>query len=228
MSLSSYQLVNFFGGPGSGKGTQAFKFSEQYGLTVLGMSSMLKSFIAKYDYPNSPELDRVARIQQRLTNGELVDFEDVKVVMEKDIKRMLESGEKLLFEGFPRNTEQAAWFAQFLEQEKIKTLFIHLTISLDAVLDRIKNRYWIEGSDKPYSSYNEALAACVGQQKPFQRDLDTDTEIIKKRFAIQYTDFKDEILAVMGTSQYIDIVEIDADKSPDAVFADAQKAFNSN
>jgi len=220
VSEISYQLVNFFGAPGSGKGTQVFKLAENYPFKIVGMSSMIKSFIATHDNPNSSEYERVGRIKQKFASGDLVDFEDVKVVIQKDITASLERGEKLLLEGFPRNTDQARWFAGILESHNIKTMFVHLSIELDVILERIKHRFWIEGNEMPFASYNEALKACKPGQEPFQRGLDIDEDIIKKRFAVQYTDFKDEILEIMQNCKAVTVQTIQANQTPKKVCQD--------
>jgi len=222
--MSQYQLINFFGGPGAGKGTQVFKLAESSPFTVLGMSSMIQRFIATHDTLDSVHYDRIARMKECMANGELVDFEDVKVVMIDDISQLLAQQRNLLFEGFPRNEEQARWFADFLDEKQIPTLFIHLEVQLEEVINRIKNRYWVEGTDKPFISYQEALRACPPGTQPFQRELDTDVDITKKRFAVQYADFKDDIIHAMQQAKNVKVVTIQANQNPEAVFAEVQAA----
>ncbi len=206
-----YQLIVLFGPPGSGKGTQALILDSQYQYVQLGMSKMLMEYADKMEDVKS-EHDRIERIQDNFKNGDLVGFEDVVSIMEMNFTENLRRGIQMTLDGFPRTENQAIWLSGLITKEKIKTLFIHFQLPLTTALERIENRYFVNGSKEIYSSYEEALKAAPEGRKPFKRDLDIDKNTVVKRYREQYANEKDEIIKGVINNPFVDILEIDSQK----------------
>ncbi|MGL4758196.1 MAG: nucleoside monophosphate kinase [Patescibacteria group bacterium] len=204
-----YQLIVLFGPPGSGKGTQANILEKDYSYVQLGMSKMLVDYAERMEDVTS-EHERVERIQMNFKNGDLVGFEDVVTIMEMNFTENMRKGLQMTLDGFPRTENQAIWLSGLITKEKIKTLFIHFELGLQTVLDRIENRYFVEGSKEIFSSYEEALKSAPTGTKPFKRELDTDKNIIVKRFNEQYDNDKLEIVQGLVNNPFVEVLNINA------------------
>ena len=205
-----YQLIVLFGPPGSGKGTQAAALDKNESYVQLGMSTMLLNY-TKLNGHTKEESARILRINEQFKSGGLVSFDDVVTIMKEKFKYNLKKGKRMTLDGFPRTENQAIWLSGLITKEKVKTLFIHFDLSLATALKRIQNRYFVPSNKNIYMSYELALVDCKGDEKPFQRDLDKDMEIVKKRYHEQYSMDKDEIIDGLINNSFVDMLDIDAD-----------------
>lgn len=125
-------IVVFLGPPGSGKGTQADILHEQYGFYHFDTGSRLRAEIA-----SGSELGE--RISQYTNAGKLVPID----IIREMIKSFFSStnAERIMFDGYPRNLEQAQVLDESLEEHGLKLDYaIYLEIDEDSLLDRIVNR----------------------------------------------------------------------------------------
>lgn len=125
-------IVVFLGPPGSGKGTQADFLSETYGFTHFDTGSRLRAEIA-----SGSELGR--RIASFTDKGNLVPIEIIRDL----VTTFFVSGnaERVLFDGFPRNLEQAAVLTSSLQDNNLSLhCAIYLQIDSDLLVQRIVNR----------------------------------------------------------------------------------------
>lgn len=122
-----------FGPPGSGKGTQAQRLIEKYGIVHLSTGDMFR-----YELGNNTELGQLAR--SYMDKGQLVP-DSVTISMLK--KRMegdaVEKG--FILDGFPRTIAQSEALDQLLEEKGYKiTALISLVVDEEELVSRLLNR----------------------------------------------------------------------------------------
>ena len=97
--------IVLLGPPGAGKGTQARRLSERYGIELIGTGDLFRDHVR-----NGTELGRLAR--KYMDAGELVP-DDVVVEM---VAQALGSSDGFILDGFPRTTAQAEALERRLEE----------------------------------------------------------------------------------------------------------------
>ncbi len=218
LNTSTLPLIILFGPPGSGKGTQANLICKELDLLNISIGNSVRAFVAKHDFAGSRESSRVDRLKVRLISGELQDFDDVKYIVEAEIKDNISAGKNMLIEGLPRTHEQSLWLADFFTTSDVECLFFHFVLPQEVILQRLSQRYYAPGDENPYSSYQEALNHCKAGQTPIRRKDDEDIEVIKHRLDVQYNDCKDDILKTISECNTVKIIEIDSTPTPDKIF----------
>jgi len=110
-----------FGPPGSGKGTQATHIKEKYGLLHLSTGEMLRHEIAS-------KTALGLEVENFVINGQLVPDELVTEVLKKALAEKLSQGNGFIFDGFPRNGEQAK-----ILEDALSSLNLDITIAINLV-----------------------------------------------------------------------------------------------
>ena len=125
-------IIILFGPPGAGKGTQAQKLVDKYNLKQLSTGDMLREAITEGN-----ELGKKA--SAIMDRGELVSDE----IILSMIREKLESSdsEGFIFDGFPRNLEQAKALDKMLNQLNLSLdLVIEIVVDDEVLISRIENR----------------------------------------------------------------------------------------
>ena len=125
-------IIILFGPPGAGKGTQAQILVERYNLKQLSTGDMLREAIKE-----GSDLGKEAKAI--MDRGELVSDEIILAM----IKEKLENSESqgFIFDGFPRNLEQARALDEILGKLKLELdLVIEIVVKDDVLISRIENR----------------------------------------------------------------------------------------
>ncbi|GAB4144886.1 MAG: adenylate kinase [Patescibacteria group bacterium] len=221
-------MIVLFGPPGCGKGTQANLICKELNLINLSVGSSVRKFVHDNQISDSPDFDRAEKIKAMLNSGELLDFEDVKYIIEGDIKQYISEHRNILIEGLPRTKEQADWLANFFESNGVEVLFFHFVLDEDRVLERLSHRYYVPGNEVPYASYEKALAACPEGVTPTQRKDDMQEDIIRHRYDVQYASCKEGIISTMSTPKDIKVIEIDASPAPDFIFGELSEIIHNH
>lgn len=126
--------IILLGPPGAGKGTQAARLVEQYGMRQLSTGDMLRAAV-KAGTPVGLEAKAV------MERGELVSDEIVSALIDDELKVMgPETG--AIFDGYPRTKQQAKSLEEILAAHG-RTLdhVIELEVNEDALVDRITGRF---------------------------------------------------------------------------------------
>ncbi|MCI0183827.1 adenylate kinase [Sulfoacidibacillus ferrooxidans] len=125
--------VVFLGLPGAGKGTQATKITEDYGIPHIATGDMFRSAI-------SAGTDLGKEVQRYLDAGLLVPDElTIRVV--KDRLEAKDAQKGFLLDGFPRTRPQAEALDQILaELGRPLTKVLYLVVSQDELLRRLTGR----------------------------------------------------------------------------------------
>ncbi len=140
-------ILILFGPPGAGKGTQAQRLVDKHNLKQLSTGDMLREAITE-----GSELGRKA--SSIMDRGELVS-DDVILSMIKD--KIRKSGcDGFIFDGFPRNLEQAKALDKILHELKLRLdLAIEIVVNDEVLINRIENR--AKESKNARSDDNEAV-----------------------------------------------------------------------
>ncbi|MBD3246789.1 MAG: adenylate kinase [Candidatus Omnitrophica bacterium] len=121
--------VVLFGAPGSGKGTQAVKISEHFGIRKISLGDILRAEVAK-------GTDLGNEVKSYMERGVLAPDEVVAKVIEANVS---ENG--FLLDGYPRNRAQAETLDEILEKKQMKIdVFLYLEIDEETIIDRLMNR----------------------------------------------------------------------------------------
>ena len=130
--------IIMFGPPGSGKGTQSKKITEQFGFKHLSTGEMLR-----FEMDQKTELGE--RIRTGMDNGEYVSDNLAIQLIKKSIQKNKDR-EGFVFDGFPRTQGQAKALDILLEQMNYGiSIMIALKVPEDELIRRLKERAKISG-----------------------------------------------------------------------------------
>ena len=122
-----------FGPPGAGKGTYAKMLSEWFNIPVIATGDMLRDAIDK-------ETPLGKKVRNYVQNGKLVPDD----LMERVVAQELDSDDAddgVIFDGFPRNVNQAEMLGQLLRNKNRKIeLVIELNTDDEEIIRRLSNR----------------------------------------------------------------------------------------
>ena len=126
--------IVIFGPPGAGKGTQSKFIAKKYNLFQLSTGELLRNEIN-----NKTELG--SKISAIINSGELVSDNIVSNLIEKFISENTYK-QRLIFDGYPRNINQALNLDKLLKDNNQKKvdIVLKLSVSLETILKRILER----------------------------------------------------------------------------------------
>lgn len=127
----------FFGIQGSGKGTQAKRLVEEFGYYMFEAGGELRKIKA-----SGTELGNT--VASYIDNGELVPFAIIMQVV-KEAVAAVPADQQILFDGIPRDEDQKVAFDQILKEAGREFTCVHILLSKEEAIERIKGRAAIEG-----------------------------------------------------------------------------------
>ncbi|QEK38721.1 adenylate kinase family protein [Candidatus Cytomitobacter primus] len=166
----------FLGPPGSGKGTQALIVSAKLKLDLVSMGDMLRE-----ECESGSVLGN--EINQLISKGNLVPIHIIKDMIHKKVKS---ADHGILFDGIPRNIDQAIFLDDALSDLKQKlSCVIEFQISSEDVINRLKKRYICSDCSAILSIDNNDLACNkCGSFNIEKRDDDISENAIQNRLQI--------------------------------------------
>jgi adenylate kinase len=199
----------FLGPPGSGKGTQAKKLVEKFGMAHIATGDILRQAI-------KDESGLGLAAQKFMDAGELVSDEIILGIIKEELTG---KGNGFIFDGFPRTPAQAVGLDGILSELGLNLDYvISLKVADEAIIDRLVSRRLCKNCGFEFNlktrppKVEGICDRCGGQL--FQRTDDT-VEVINNRLSVyrEKTEPIEDFYRKKGI-----LVEIDGGKDFDEVF----------
>lgn len=172
--------IVLLGPPGAGKGTQAKRIEERYGVVQLSTGDMLRAAVA-----SGSEIGRKAKAI--MDAGQLVPDEVVIALISERIDRP-DAKKGFILDGFPRTTKQAEALDKMLSDKGLKLdHVIELEVDDEALIDRISGRFTCARCgagyhDRYHRPKKDGVCDKCGSTE-FVRRADDKAETVKTRLA---------------------------------------------
>jgi len=210
--------IVLLGAAGAGKGTQAAKLVEAYGLTHISTGDIFRKNVSE-----GTELGLQAK--RYMDEGKLVP-DEVVIAMVKDRLAQPDCDGGFMLDGFPRTLPQAEALDEALESMgKQLNAVVAIEVPRDVLMGRLTSRRQCRACGRIYNVMGEMPAvegvcdSCGGEV--YQRDDDT-VEAATKRLN-DYDAITSQLVPFYSSKGILR--EIDGDRPVDAVFADVQAAL---
>src|SRR5574340_605693 len=170
--------VMLLGAPGAGKGTQAARIVEEFGLVHLSTGDILRKAVADKT-PLGLEAKRY------MDEGGLVPDEVVIGLVKERINQSDAREHGVLFDGFPRTIPQAEALGGALASSGLALdAVVSIDVDLEAIVTRITSRRQCRGCGKIFNVVTDGeLTVCTDcGGEVYQRDDDTEA-VVRKRLA---------------------------------------------
>ncbi|HWI26114.1 MAG TPA: adenylate kinase [Stellaceae bacterium] len=170
--------IILLGPPGAGKGTQAKRLEEKYGLTQLSTGDMLRA-----ERKSGSDLGR--KVQEVMDAGQLVSDDLIIELIAHRIDQ-LEGGKGFILDGFPRTVPQAEALDRMLKEKGLRLdSVIEMTVDEAALVDRIAGRFscakcGASYHDRYHRPKSEGVCDVCGS-RDFVRRADDNPEAVKTR-----------------------------------------------
>ena len=174
--MSELNLI-LLGPPGAGKGTQADKLKDDFGLPYIGTGDLLR----KHKEDGS-ELGREATAY--MDNGDLVPDELVIKMILEEIEDKGADG--FLLDGFPRSVVQADALGEALDEYGRRlTAAVLISVDDELVIKRLSGRRQCSNGHLYHETFDPPKNAgyCDQCGKPLRQRDDDKVEVIQKRLA---------------------------------------------
>jgi len=178
--LTVSQELVFLGAPGAGKGTQAKRLVEKYGIPQISTGDLLRAAVAA-----GTALGKEAK--SYMDRGELVP-DSVVLGMVKERLSQDDCKKGFILDGFPRNVAQAEALDKMLAEMNMPLdIALNLDVPFDDLMKRLTGRRTCKSCGQMYNVYYSPSKVegkcdkCGGEL--FQRDDDKE-ETIKKRLDV--------------------------------------------
>jgi adenylate kinase len=174
--VSELNLI-LLGPPGAGKGTQASRLTEDFGLPYIGTGDLLREHVA-----DCTELGRQAK--EHMDSGALVPDDLVIAMILEKVED--EGDDGFLLDGFPRTVVQADALADELEKmDRRLTAALMISAPDDVVIQRLSGRRQCSEGHLYHVDFDPPKREGVCDQcgKPLRQRADDDPEKVKTRLA---------------------------------------------
>ena len=204
--------IIMLGAPGAGKGTQASRISEKYGIPQISTGDILRSAVRE-----GTELGKKAK--EYMDRGELVPDEIViGIVRERIVQDDCKKG--FILDGFPRTVVQAEALDKMLEELGLSIDYvINIDVPEEEIVKRLTGRRTCRNCQAMYHvifnppKKDNVCDKCGGEL--YQRDDDKEEtirarlEVYKKQTAplIDYYSKKGKLVNIDGTKSIDEIFE---------------------
>jgi adenylate kinase len=168
--------IILFGPPGAGKGTQAQFIVKNYNYFQLSTGDLLRN-------ESKQKTDLGNKIEELITNGKFVSDDIVNTLLKNSINN-LKFKDRIIFDGYPRNIQQAKKLEAILAEfdQKIGHV-IHLNVTRDIIEKRIMGRMTCEKCSMTFNEFfdkNEIELHPCGKDHLVKRKDDNYETVISR------------------------------------------------
>ena len=180
--------IVLFGPPGAGKGTQADNLVNEFNLIKISTGELLRSEVEK-----KSELGN--QIKSIIDSGSLISDD----IIDKLIENLLSdsnSTNRIIFDGYPRNLNQAKNLDKILKKNKQKiSAVISLNVEENLVIKRVMGREICSKCGLTFNKFFKPSSDLHHKCDPkfLKKRADDNENAIKKRFKI----YVDETLPIL-------------------------------
>lgn len=136
MIKSNFEII-LYGGPGSGKGTQAGLLLNKLKATTLNMGAELRKAMTKQD--------AIGReIAKYINAGKIAPLRISQKIIESFLNS-IPSHKRIVFDGYPRTMGQVKTLDVLMAKTNRKTIFVYIKLPMNVAMARLKKRAVLEG-----------------------------------------------------------------------------------
>ena len=208
--------------PGAGKGTQAAKIVEEFGVAHISTGDMFRTAMA-----NKTEMGVLAK--SFIDKGELVPDKVTNGIVKERLAQDDIAEKGFLLDGYPRTIEQAHALDETLKNLDLKLDgVIHIDVNPDSLIERLSGRFICRSCGATYHKvFNptkvEGTCDACGGHDFYQRE-DDKPETVKRRLDVNIA----QGAPIIEHYRKAGIVfDIQGNQDINDVFADIEKAISS-
>lgn len=203
--------------PGAGKGTQAAKIVDTFGLIHISTGDMFRAAIA-----NQTEMGKLAK--SYIDKGELVPDEVTNGIVKERLSQVDIAEKGFLLDGYPRTIEQANALDKTLEELAIGLDgVINIEVDPACLLDRLSGRIIHKETGETFHKVFNPPIGNYNEEDYYQRE-DDKPETVKRRLDVNIAQ-GEPILKHYAEKQLV--YNIEGNQEIDAVFEAVKKVISS-
>lgn len=203
--------------PGAGKGTQAAKIVERFGVAHISTGDMFRAAMA-----NQTEMGLLAK--SYIDKGELVPDEVTNGIVKERLAQDDIAEKGFLLDGYPRTLEQAYALDQTLADLNISLDgVINIDVNPNSLLERLSGRIIHKVTGETFHRVFNPPAGDYNEDDYYQRE-DDKPETVKRRLDVNIAQ-GEPILAHYREKNLV--YDVQGNQEIDAVFADVEKVISS-
>ena len=201
--------------PGAGKGTQAAKIVEEFGVAHISTGDMFRAAMA-----NKTEMGVLAK--SYIDKGELVPDEVTNGIVKERLAESDIAEKGFLLDGYPRTIEQAYALDETLKALGLKLDgVINIEVNPDSLVERLSGRIIHKETGETFHKVFNPPVGDYNEDDYYQRE-DDKPETVKRRVDVNIA----QGAPIIEHYRKAGIVsDIQGNQEIDAVFADIEKAI---
>lgn len=201
--------------PGAGKGTQATKIVEEFGVAHISTGDMFRAAMA-----NKTEMGVLAK--SYIDKGELVPDEVTNGIVKERLAESDIAEKGFLLDGYPRTIEQAYALDETLKALGLKLDgVINIEVNPDSLVERLSGRIIHKETGETFHKVFNPPVGDYNEDDYYQRE-DDKPETVKRRLDVNIA----QGAPIIEHYRKAGIVsDIQGNQEIDAVFADIEKAI---
>lgn len=202
--------------PGAGKGTQAAKIVETYGVSHISTGDMFRAAMK-----NETEMGKLAK--SYIDKGELVPDEVTNGIVKERLAESDIKANGFLLDGYPRTLEQAHALDQILSELGL-TLdgVINIDVAPESLVERLSGRIIHKETGETFHKVFNPPVGDYNEDDYYQRE-DDKPETVKRRLDVNISQGQ-PILEYYRKQNLV--TDIEGNQEIDQVFEDVKKAID--